>query len=86
MMILLKLIFTTLIVNAIIVVLDKYNVITKIQIHAPNKFIHNWSKCQFCVFHLFAVPVCVPVAWYFGFEWIDLFLPLCSASLKNIMS
>ncbi len=82
-LIIVKIIVTALLASAVHVLLDKWKVMVYLQTKST-RFIRKWAMCNFCVIHTFAVPIAPLVAWYFGFEWLDLALPIMAASFKNL--
>ena len=80
--VLVLILLTSFVVNGLITLLDKWNVLETIQGRAKNKFISDLFGCYFCLsFHLswlFVIP-----SIYFNENWIELFVPLAVAGIIN---
>ncbi len=81
----LKIFLLALLVNVVYVLLDKFKVIDHYYTNAPTLFIRKMFDCDFCLYHNFGVVIVAIFGIFEGYEWVDLCVPLMSASLINMV-
>lgn len=87
-MIITKLIVSYLVCRGVFIILGKYGKFEAFEEWASKcnwKLIFKMSKCDFCIEHHLAIIPCLGFSLYFGWDWIDGFLPLMVSSLNNIL-